>query len=67
VNTGSFTLCLWLGLTLYGILAARSVYRQGFVKTLIKGWLLLWSYVTALSFAIFLTVLIALAILSSPV
>ncbi|HEX2571074.1 MAG TPA: DUF3667 domain-containing protein [Polyangia bacterium] len=66
VNTGSFTLGLWLGLTLYGILAARSVYRQGVVKTLIKGWLLLWSYVTALSFAIFLTVFIALAILSSP-
>lgn len=67
VNTGTFTLCLWLGLTLYGILAARSVYRQGFVKTLIKGWLLLWSYVTALTFSIFLTVVIALAILSSPV
>lgn len=66
VNTGSFTLCLWMGLTLYGVFAARSVYRQGFIKTLIKGWLLLWSYVTALTFGIFLTIFIALAILSSP-
>jgi len=66
VSTGRFTVALWLGFTLYGLLAARSAYRQGFLKTLIKGWLLLSTYVTALSFAIFLTVFIALAILSSP-
>ena len=60
--SGAATTVLALSIPLYFLLAQKHVYRQGWIRTVIKAWILGWIYLSVIGFGLVVAVLLAAVI-----